>query len=62
LKKVRHKECAYPRTVVSPRKKDQTVESFSIDVIGTLNNLEKTSTIAIQTIETYIYYGIVLLD
>ena len=40
----------------------EKVESFSIDVIGTLKNLGKTSKIATQTDDTYSYYGIILLE
>jgi hypothetical protein len=38
------------------------VESFSIDVIGTLKNLGTTSNVATHTADTFNYYGIVLLD
>jgi predicted metal-binding protein len=56
------KECAYPEACRFPQEKRPSVESFSIDVIGTLKNLGTTSTIATQTCETYNYYGIILLE
>ena len=56
------KECAYPEDCRFPQEKRPSVESFSIDVIGTLKNLGKTSTIATQTCQTYNYYGIILLE
>jgi len=42
--------------------KRPSVESFSIDVIGTLKNLGTNPTIATQTSETYNYFGIILLE
>ena len=45
-----------------PQEKRPSVESFSIDVIGTLKNLGTTSTVAAKTCETYNYYGIILLE
>ena len=56
------KECAYPEDCRFPQEKRPSVESFSIDVIGTLKNLGTTSTIATQTCDTYNYYGIILLE
>lgn len=56
------KECAYPETCRFPQEKRPSVESFSIDVIGTLKNLGKTSKIATQTGDTYNYFGIILLE
>ncbi len=56
------KECSYPDECRFPQEKRPSVESFSIDVIGTLKNLETTATVAAQTCETYNYYGIILLE
>ena len=56
------KACAYPADCRFPQEKRPSVESFSIDVIGTLKNLGTTSTVATQTFETYTYYGIILLE
>jgi predicted metal-binding protein len=56
------KECAYPENCRFPQEKRPSVESFSIDVIGTLKNLGTGSTIATQTCDTYNYYGIILLE
>ena len=56
------KECAYPDDCRFPQEKRPSVESFSIDVIGTLKNLGTTSTVAAETCETYSYYGIILLE
>jgi predicted metal-binding protein len=56
------KECAYPDDCRFPQEKRPSVESFSIDVIGTLKNLGTTSAVAAKTCETYNYYGIILLE
>ncbi|MGD8290206.1 MAG: DUF2284 domain-containing protein [Desulfobacterales bacterium] len=56
------KECAYPADCQFPQEKRPSVESFSIDVIGTLKNLGTTSTVATHTAETFNYYGIILLE
>jgi predicted metal-binding protein len=56
------KKCAYPHDCRFPQEKRPSVESFSIDVIGTLKNLGTTSKIATHTAETYNYYGIILLE
>jgi predicted metal-binding protein len=56
------KECAYPDDCLFPQEKRPSVESFSIDVIGTLKNLGTTSTVAANTCENYNYYGIILLE
>ena len=56
------KECAYPDDCRFPQEKRPSVESFSIDVIGTLKNLGTTSAVAVKTCETYSYYGIILLE
>jgi predicted metal-binding protein len=56
------RECAYPDDCRFPQEKRPSVESFSIDVIGTLKNLGTTSTVASHTAETFNYYGIILLE
>jgi predicted metal-binding protein len=56
------KECAYPNECRFPQEKRPSVESFSIDVIGTLKNLGTTSAVATKTCETYSYYGVILLE
>lgn len=56
------KTCAYPEACRFPQEKRPSVESFSIDVIGTLKNLGTTSAVATRTSESYNYYGIILLE
>lgn len=56
------KECAYPQACRFPQEKRPSVESFSIDVIGTLKNIGTTSKVATSTSETFNYYGIILLQ
>lgn len=56
------KECAYPETCRFPQEKRPSVESFSIDVIGTLNNLGTSANVATNTSDTFDYYAIILLE
>ena len=56
------KTCAYPNECRFRQEKRPSVESFSIDVIGTLKNLGTTSKVATSTGETFNYYGIILLE
>jgi predicted metal-binding protein len=56
------KECAYPNDCRFPQEKRPSVESFSIDVIGTLGNLGATPKVATDTRATFNYYGIILLE
>ena len=56
------KKCAYPEECRFPQEKRPSVESFSIDVIGTLKNIGTTSTVATHTSETFNYFGIILLQ
>lgn len=56
------KTCAYPADCRFPQEKRPSVESFSIDVIGTLKNLGTTSQVATCTSDTFNYYGIILLE
>lgn len=55
-------ECSYPDDCRFPQEKRPSVESFSIDVIGTLKNLGQTSHVATATHESFNYYGIILLE
>jgi predicted metal-binding protein len=56
------KTCAYPRECRFPQEKRPSVESFSIDVIGTLKNLGASSQVATSTSEAFNYYGVILLE
>jgi predicted metal-binding protein len=56
------KECKYPADCTFPQERRPAVEAFSIDVIGTLRNLGKTSKVATHRSQTFGYYGIILLE
>ena len=56
------KSCAYPDDCRFPQEKRPSVESFSIDVIGTLKQLGTTTTVATHTEDVVSYYGIILLE
>lgn len=56
------KECAYPEKCLFPMEKRPTVESLSIDLIGTLKNIGIGTPIAMDLKETFKYYSIILLD
>lgn len=56
------KTCAYPADCKFPQEKRPSVESFSIDIIGTLENLGKSSVGNAHTKDEYNYYGIILLE
>ena len=56
------KKCAYPDNCRFPMEKRPTVESFSIDVIGTLKNLGINTHVAMNINETFNYYSMILLD
>jgi predicted metal-binding protein len=56
------KVCAYPNDCRFPQEKRPSVESFSIDVIGTLKKLGITPRVAMDKDETYNYYAIMLLE
>ena len=56
------KECAYPEACLFPQEKRPCVESFYIDVIGTLQNLGTTSRVAKHRNESFSYYGIILVE
>jgi predicted metal-binding protein len=56
------KECTYPGNCRFPQEKRPAVESFSIDVIGTLQLLGKTPQVAENTNDSFNYYSIILLE
>lgn len=56
------KKCAYPEPCRFPQEKRPMIESFSIDVIGTLRNLGAASHVAVSTGDVFKYYGIILLE
>ncbi len=56
------KKCAYPKTCKFPMEKRPTVESFNIDLVGTLKNLGINTRVALELNETFKYYSIILLD
>lgn len=56
------KKCAYPRNCKFPMEKRPTVESFSIDLIGTLKTIGIDTRVATDLKETFTYYSIILLD
>ena len=56
------KICAYPDDCRFPQEKRPSVESFSIDVIGTLKNLGTTPQVAFNKDEPFNYYAIMLLE
>ncbi len=56
------KKCAYPDACRFPMEKRPTVESFCIDLVGTLKNLGIATKIARGLKETFQYYSLILLD
>ena len=56
------KKCAYPGDCRFPMEKRPTVESFYIDLIGTLKVLGIETRVAMKLSETFKYYSIILLD
>ena len=56
------KKCAYPDACRFPMEKRPTVESFYIDLVGTLKNLGIDTKVALELNETFKYYSIILLD
>lgn len=55
------KECVYPKACRFPTEKRPTIESLSIDVIGTLKNLGIDTTVAKDPKELFKYYAVILL-
>ena len=56
------KKCAYPEACRFPVEKRPTVESFCIDLVGTLKNLDIDTRVAMELNESFKYYSIILLD
>jgi predicted metal-binding protein len=56
------KKCAYPDACRFPMEKRPTVESFCIDLVGTLKNLDIDTRVAMKLNETFKCYSIILLD
>lgn len=56
------KTCSYPDPCSFPQEKRPTVESFSIDMIGTLKNLGISSCVVNHRKEAFKYYSIILLQ
>jgi len=54
--------CAYPDDCRFPQEKRPSVESFSIDVIGTLKNVGIQTAVAENADDAFNYYGIILLE
>jgi predicted metal-binding protein len=55
------KECTYPKACRFPTEKRPTIESLSIDVIGTLKNLGMNTRFAKDPQELFKYYAVILL-
>ncbi|MDA8305345.1 MAG: DUF2284 domain-containing protein [Deltaproteobacteria bacterium] len=55
------KKCVYPRNCRFPREKRPSLESFSIDVIGTLQGLGITPNLAADVHEAFKYYAVILV-
>lgn len=56
------KKCAYPENCRFPMEKRPTVESLSIDLVGTLKNVGIDTRVAMDLKETFKYYSIILLN
>lgn len=56
------KACAYPKSCKFPQEKRPSVESFSIDIVGTLRNLGEMSAVNSGINDEFNYYGIILVD
>jgi len=56
------KECTYPENCRFPQEKRPSVESFSIDVIGTLQLLGRIPQVAENKNDSFNYYSIILLE
>jgi predicted metal-binding protein len=55
------KKCTYPEACRFPTEKRPTIESLSIDVIGTLKNLGINTRVAKDPKELFKYYAVILL-
>ena len=56
------KKCTYPEACRFPQERRPPIESFSIDLIGTLNNLGLSTPVAQETDDRFNYYAIILLE
>jgi predicted metal-binding protein len=56
------KECAYPGDCRFPQEKRPSVESFSIDLFGTLRNLGIRPRLAKGRKDLFNYYGLILVE
>ncbi len=56
------KKCTYPGACKFPRERRPPIESFSIDLIGTLKNLGISTPVAQGLDDTFNYYAIILLE
>lgn len=55
------KRCVYPGNCRFPQEKRPSLESFSIDVIGTLQRLGITPRLAVDIHEAFKYYAVILV-
>lgn len=55
------KKCVYPKDCRFPREKRPSLESFSIDVIGTLQRLGISPKLAANVKEAFRYYAVILV-
>jgi len=55
------RNCAYPKNCRFPQEKRPSLESFSIDVIGTLHRLGITPKLAKNICEPFKYYAVILV-
>jgi predicted metal-binding protein len=56
------KKCAYPNNCRFPQEKRPSLESFSIDVVGTLHRLGIEPQVATKMNEPFTYYAIILVS
>ena len=56
------KKCTYPEACRFPQERRPPIEAFSIDLIGTLKNLGRSTPVAQNTDDTFNYYAIILLE
>lgn len=56
------KTCAYPENCRFPREKRPSLESFSIDVMGTLKAIDIVPKVATSINDSYSYYSLILLE
>lgn len=56
------KTCAYPENCRFPREKRPSLESFSIDVMGTLKAIDIVPKVATSITDSYSYYSLILLE